>query len=427
MAEEAAIERTSTAKTARRSELDLLGLLIVLGLIFFHTAQIFSGGDFYVMNEPSSLLALILVAFASLWGMPLMFLIAGIAIWYSLRKRTSGEFILERTKRLLIPFIVGVPLLIPPQVYFSLKTNPAFQESYLQFFPSFFHVRFDITAFPIFVSGIPPDMFFRISTLYFLIDLFIFSLLLLPLFLYLRSPSGRDWMSRISHSFSRTIPLLSLALPIALTEAAFGSDYPGNWNPLAWAPFILYGFLIAGNKQFELSIYKRWKIAAILAILAFLSWFAGLAMLYLVHEVDPFTDNSVLSVSMRFLRGFASWFWIIAIMGYINRGQLANSDSLQGPKYVRVDQETTSSNRSMPTFLDRVATYAKDARLPFYILHHAPIVVIGFYVVQWQVNGLVKYLAICFSSLIITLVIYDIAIRRTKFTRFLFGMRIRHD
>ena len=77
MTEDALIESKSTPKTVRRSELDLMGMLIVLGLVLFHTAQIFTGGDFYVVNEPSSLLALLLVAFASLCGMPLMFLIAG--------------------------------------------------------------------------------------------------------------------------------------------------------------------------------------------------------------------------------------------------------------------------------------------------------------------------------------------------------------
>jgi hypothetical protein len=68
----------SKAKTERRSELDLMGMLVVLGLVFFHTAQIFAGGDFYVMSEPPSTMALMLIAFASLWGMPFMFIITGI-------------------------------------------------------------------------------------------------------------------------------------------------------------------------------------------------------------------------------------------------------------------------------------------------------------------------------------------------------------
>jgi len=133
-----------SSKQGRRSELDLMGMLVVLGLIFFHTGQIFYGGDFYVMNEPSSTAALVFVAFASLWGMPLMFLIAGIAIWHSLRKRTALEFVVERVKRLLIPFLVGLILVVPPQVYYGLKTDPSYQESYFQFFPRFFDSRITV-------------------------------------------------------------------------------------------------------------------------------------------------------------------------------------------------------------------------------------------------------------------------------------------
>jgi hypothetical protein len=71
----------------------------------------------------------------------------------------------------------------------------------------------------------------------------------------------------------------------------------------------------------------------------------------------------------------------------------------------------------------RIGEYANDAQLPFYVLHYAPVVVIGFYVVQWPVSALVKYLVIALSSLVVTLVLYDIGVRRTTVTRFLFGVK----
>ena len=67
--------------------------------------------------------------------------------------------------------------------------------------------------------------------------------------------------------------------------------------------------------------------------------------------------------------------------------------------------------------------YAGEAQLPFYILHQTPIVVIGFYVVPWEVSVLVKYIVITLSSLVVTLLLYDIGVRRTRLTRFLFGMK----
>jgi len=417
-------DETISPRSQRRSELDLMGMLVVLGLIFFHTAQIFYGGDFYVMNEPASTIALVFISFASLWGMPLMFLIAGVAIWHSLRKRTAAEFVRERIQRLLIPFVVGLLLLVPPQVYYGLKADPSFQESFFQFYARYFNVQFAID-FPLFIEGAPPDELFRLSTMYFLIDLFIFTLLLLPVFLYLQTPPGKHQVKQLAKYLARPGVIFTLALPMAVTEAILGGDFPGYWNPFAWLPFILYGFLLAGERRFGEAIQKHWKIALILGIIAFIVWFAGLGLLYTVFKVDPFTDYSPVSVMLRFLRGFTSWFWIIAIMGLASRprgepvSQTHNAESGRQISLQRPDLPPK------PSFQDRVAAYAKEAQLPFYVLHQTPIVVIGFYIVQWQVSALVKYLVISLSSLIVTLVLYDIGIRRTRLTRFLFGMKHR--
>ena len=59
-----------------RRETYLMGMLIVVGLVFFHSAQIFSGSDFYVVNtqqsELTTLAANLFLGFANMWGMPLM-------------------------------------------------------------------------------------------------------------------------------------------------------------------------------------------------------------------------------------------------------------------------------------------------------------------------------------------------------------------
>jgi glucan biosynthesis protein C len=57
------------------------------------------------------------------------------------------------------------------------------------------------------------------------------------------------------------------------------------------------------------------------------------------------------------------------------------------------------------------------------VLHQTVIVVIGFYVVQWEVETLVKYSVISFAALLITLLLYDLGVRRTAVTRLPFGMK----
>jgi glucan biosynthesis protein C len=75
----------------------------------------------------------------------------------------------------------------------------------------------------------------------------------------------------------------------------------------------------------------------------------------------------------------------------------------------------------------RAIAYAGEAFLPFYILHQTVIFVIGYYVVQWQTTALLKYLVISLSSLAATLLLYELAVRRTKVTRWLFGMKARRE
>jgi len=394
----------SRARSTRRGELDLLGVLIIIGLVFFHTGQIFYGGDFYVQNEPYSPLALAFVAFASLWGMPLMFLMAGIAIWYSLGARTAGEFVRNRVRRLLIPFVVGVPLLVPPQVYCKLLGDPAYQKSYLEFLPRFFNVR-PAWSFPLFIEG----ELFAISTLYFLIYLFAFTLLLLPLFLRLRKPAGRPLLERLADVFARPWAIFSLALPVAIIEAALGTESPGAWNRFAWLPFIIYGFLFAGDGRFEGVIRGQWKRALVLGIVAYVAWMIGMGMQLEVLQIDPSTDMGPIAVSVRFLKGIASWFWVIAILGLVGRASRPRAQKRP---------------RTIPS-RDRIIEYAQDARLPFYVLHQTAIVVVGFQVVQWETSALLKYVVISLSTLVITLVVYDVGVRRTRLTRFLFGMKQR--
>lgn len=50
---------------------------------------------------------------------------------------------------------------------------------------------------------------------------------------------------------------------------------------------------------------------------------------------------------------------------------------------------------------------------------------IGYFVVQWNMNLWIKYGLIALGSFVVTLLLYDVCVRRTNLTRFLFGMKLR--
>jgi hypothetical protein len=70
-----------------------------------------------------------------------------------------------------------------------------------------------------------------------------------------------------------------------------------------------------------------------------------------------------------------------------------------------------------------VLQYANEAILPFYVIHEPVIVIIAFYVLAWDIPGGVKYLFVSTAALIVTLLLYELLIRRIKPMRWLFGMK----
>ena len=73
-------------------------------------------------------------------------------------------------------------------------------------------------------------------------------------------------------------------------------------------------------------------------------------------------------------------------------------------------------------FTNQWLTYAQEAVLPFFILHQPVIVVIAFYVVQWQAGILPKMVTVVASSFIVTMGLYELLIRRVAPLRMLLGM-----
>ena len=69
--------------------------------------------------------------------------------------------------------------------------------------------------------------------------------------------------------------------------------------------------------------------------------------------------------------------------------------------------------------------FCVEAILPFCILHHAVIYVVGYYVIGWSTGVAAKFVAIVLISLTIIIALYEVLIRRLGALRFLFGMRRR--
>jgi glucan biosynthesis protein C len=372
-----------------------------------------------VKDQPPNLALTLFVLFAGLWGMPLLFVVSGLGAWYSLRSRTAAGFVRERLARLLVPFLVGLLVVVPPQVYYQLHFQGQDPGSYWQFYRDFFQVHLGL-KFPWFVRPDDPPDLFEPAHLWFLYFLLVYSLLLLPVLRYLRG-GGRQLLERLASFCARPWVILLLALPVAVIEAALGTEESGGWNRYAYVPFLLYGFLLAADPRFGEAIRRHARAALLVGVPAM---FVLLGLGFYVTEVagrDPAVAYDGWSVLWRFVKGIGAWAWIITIMGAAMSvvRRRARQPTPAVPRLPRPDDPAGGTLR----LRDRVIRYANQAVLPVYVLHQTVIVVIGFYVVQWEVGALVKYVVISLASLAATLVLYDVAVRRTALTRLLFGMK----
>ena len=71
--------------------------------------------------------------------------------------------------------------------------------------------------------------------------------------------------------------------------------------------------------------------------------------------------------------------------------------------------------------------------MPFFLFHQPVIIVIAYYVVQWDTSAklgagagiLLKLLIVVLSSFVVTLGLYELLVRRISAVRVLFGMKSR--
>ena len=399
----------------RRQDLDLIRVTVVAGLVLYHTACLFVPGEFYVSNRPSSFPLTLLVFFTKLWAMTLLFVVAGAGAWHSLERRTAGRFAGERVRRLLVPLVVGVLLIVPPQSYYGLRAQGRDPGGYWEFLPRFFDMRVTL-SFPSFLRGSDPETLFEFGHLWFLHYLLAYSLLLLPVFLFLRRDTGRSLRERLGTACCRQPSwMLLLFLPILLVEVALGTWGPGGWNAYAYPSFLVIGYLIAADRRLSAAIARCTRAALMVGA-------AILPMLFVIAHYDPGgadrnlgLDYDPWSVGFRLLKAAAGCAWTFVLLGLtssLTRRRPEPSSVVAPPPPVAVGGRVRS----------RMAHYANEATLPFYVLHQTPIVIIGFYVVQWRVGILSKYLIISTTSMLVTVLVYVLLLRRANVTRVLLGM-----
>jgi len=399
---------TENGKATRRDRLyflDWLRVFAILVVFFIHCSKIFDYHTTVVVNTVRSPVLSAFRDFSLLWIMPLFFVLSGAAVVLSKRSDKPGEFIKSRFLRLLVPLIfIGTFIINPLYVYIERLSSGQAASGFFQWYPQYFDGMYGFGGnFAPLGQG---------THLWYLEFLFIYSLILLPLFVRSKK-RGTSFLSRLSSHFEKPWALFFLFLPISAVAATFeifglgGVRVMGGWDPISYLLFFSYGFLIFSNVQIGETIkkYSPIYLAVVIILTALLldSHFGFILKIPGLTRHDLLNDGALLPlnqswwVAVQALRGLLAWCWIIGLVGLGHR---------------------------LLNFNHKFLAYANEAVLPFYILHHPVIYIIGYYVIQWDMNIGSKFILISLTSVVIIMTIYEVLIRHINLLRFLFGMKL---
>jgi surface polysaccharide O-acyltransferase-like enzyme len=369
-------------------EIDALRVFAMVGVFAAHAAQPFNPWDVWHVQSPerSKWLGELVLFFAP-WVMPLFVLIAGASAWHSLGKRSSREYLDERVARLGIPFIAGMLLLVPPQVYFDRRQHGGFDGSFIDFYPHFF-------------EGIYPKGNLAWAHLWFLAVLAFIALVTLPLFRWLQRSRGRRALTRLATLCEPHGALLLLVVPMIVLRAILWMIFPhgrpilADWtNRTTLLATFVYGFALEAEPRLMRAVDRQWKVmlgvAIAFSVVVFAwAWPGDFTQRWPV----PFTPKYLLVWSGYALGGLA---WSLALLGAARAIRPAPSAGL-----------------------DR----ARRMLNPFYLLHQTVIVSLAFYLIPIGKQPIPMYLALFAAAFTVT-VLLSLMASRWSLTRVLLGVR----
>lgn len=372
----------------RRHDLDWLRLIAIVILLFFHTGMWFNHWGWHVKNNELSYSFQYWMIWSHYFRMPLLLFISGAGTYMALGKRTPGEFRKERFRKLFIPLVFGMFVIVPPQIYYEhIKEYSNYWE--------FYKTVFNFVPYP---KGS-----FSWHHLWFIFYLLLYSLIALPLLTFLRSPRSEKFKQKLFSVLASPAGILFVpSLTMLISQVILRPFFPEETHDLVkdWAYFIFYfSFFIMGVLSY--SSAKLWSTiglnrkSLLVALLTTLIPFYGTYFHFRGLIILPWNNEAIGHV-FDVAAIFVSWFTVITIIAYSQH-------------YL---------NRPHPWL-----KYFNEGLYPFYILHQTVIIAIGYYIVQLPWNIAAKYWTISFLTLISCVAFYLLIIRPFNVMRFLFGLK----
>ncbi|QSQ23451.1 acyltransferase family protein [Pyxidicoccus parkwayensis] len=362
-----------------RPDLDLIRFVAII-LVHVHHVGLIFGPFWWIVKSPVELTVLKNPMLAAgQVRLPLILLISGVATAYAFRQRSLKALMGDRAKRLLVPLLFGVFFITPPQIYIERLITGRVQGSFLEFWPSV-------------LEFVPwPKGSLSWHHLWLLCYLFLYNVLMLPLYAWLRTESAQRFCAAFEAWVTRGVNVWLLFLPSALIRISLDRYVPANMALINdyWLFSHLLSFFVLGNflgrspRFWDYLVEKR-KVMMVVAVIT------GAAILPDISR--PFW----VSMMMYCLAG---WSFMLAALAWA---------------------------RTLVTVTKPWLKYVRDRAFPFYILHELVLVVLAYPLLKLPMGPWVLFALITVVTILATWALTEFFFR-VPFLRPLVGLKYRQS
>lgn len=272
--------------TERRYDIDWLRVIAIGLLLIYHIAIVFQPWAMFIgfirSEEPMEGLWK-LMTLLNVWRIPFLFYVSGMGVYFAIRKRKWQQLLLERSKRILVPFVFGIFAIAPLHMLI-------FQEYY----------------------NMPLSYFPHAGHLWFLGNIFAYVLLLSPLFFLIKKHEGSRLMKWVSYFMRNPLAPLSISIffiiEVLLVRPQVFEMYAETWHGFflgLLAFFFGFLFVSSGKVFWQTVLIWRWL-------------YIGLAVVLYSIRLIVFETKSP-----GYLMAIESNCWILGVFGfgykYLNR------------------------------------------------------------------------------------------------------------
>ncbi|WP_157215025.1 acyltransferase family protein [Flavisphingomonas formosensis] len=325
--------------------MDWLRIGAFLLLIVYHIGLYFSPWDWHVNAAPPVPWVVYILHLLNPWRMTLLFVVSGYASRALLSRSPSpGGFAVARSKRLLIPLLFGVCVLVVPQPWIEARVKDGYQHGFFWFW---IHQYFNFDP----SDGIDTPAF---DHLWFVAYIWVYSIVVAAGARFLPAPRAtalqalaERWLSGWRLIVLPILWILFWRLVVCgggIPSNRVLTDYQGH--PL-YLPAFLFGFALARSEALWPSILRCWRIAAGIAAIAYLGllWSdAGYPGVRLPEEAGR-QLGFAFAICMQ-------WTMVVALLGFAE---------------IHLNRD------------DRIRATLTEAVFPVYIIHQTVIVAMGWW------------------------------------------------